>query len=96
MKVRITRQAEADLEAIADWIGRDNPERAVSFVAELLDRCLSLTEHPNRFPVYREFRGRVVRKMSHQDYVILYVRLADRVEIAHVVHGARDLDGMPL
>lgn len=92
MKVRITLQARTDLEAIAEWIGRDNPKRAISFLDELLARCQSLSEHPDRFPIYRELRGRTIRKISHQDYVILYVRLADRVEIAHVVHGARDLD----
>lgn len=50
--------------------------------------------HPDRFPVYRELRGRIVRKMSHRNYVILYIRLADSVEIAHVVHGARDLEAL--
>jgi toxin ParE1/3/4 len=94
VKVRITRQAEADLEAIAEWIGRDDPHRAIGFVDELLDRCRSLAEHPDRFPVYRELRGRSVRKLSHQNYVILYVRLADCVEIAHIVHGARDLEAL--
>ena len=71
MKVRITRQAEADLEAIAEWIGRDNPGRALSFIDELLARCHSLAEHPDRFPIYRTLRGRTVRKLSHQNYVIL-------------------------
>ena len=32
--------------------------------------------------------------MSHQNYVILYFRLTDRIEVAHVVHGARDLDAL--
>ena len=94
MKVRITRQAEADLEAIAEWIGRDNPARAISFVDGLLERCRSLSDHPDRFPVHRELRGRIVRRMSHKDYVILYFRLADRIEVAHVVHGARDLEAL--
>lgn len=94
MKVRITEQAEADLEAIAAWIGRDNPHRAMSFVDELLGRCGSLAEHPDRFPVYGQIRGRTVRKVSHQDYVILYFRLADCVEVVHVVHGARDVEAL--
>lgn len=94
MRIRITRQAQVDLEAIAEWIGRDNPARAISFVDELLARCRSLSEHPDRFLVHRQLGGRVVRKMSHGDYVILYVRLADQVEVVHVVHGARDLEGL--
>lgn len=94
MKVRITRQARADLEEIAEWIGQDNPARAVAFVDELLARCRSLAEHPDRFPIYRELRGRTVRKMSHRNYVILYFRSADGIEIAHVVHGARHLEAL--
>lgn len=97
MKVRITRQATADLDAIAEWIGRDNPLRAISFVAELLDRCRSLSDlsdYPDRFPIHRELRGETVRKLAHQHHAILYVRLADRVEVVHVVHGARDLDAL--
>jgi plasmid stabilization system protein ParE len=31
MKVILTDAAEADLEAIGDWIERDNPERALTF-----------------------------------------------------------------
>ena len=94
MKVRITRQAEIDLEAIAEWIARDNPVRAISFVDELLDRCHSLANYPDRFPSYGEIGGRTVRKMSHEDYAILYVRLRGRVEIVHVVHGSRDLEAL--
>jgi len=47
MKVLITAEAEADLEAIGDYIARDNPARALSFVRELYQRecptfCVSL------------------------------------------------------
>jgi len=36
--------------------------------------------------------GRVIRKRVHGDYPILYEALADRIIIAAVIHGARDLD----
>lgn len=54
----------------------------------------SLAEHPDRFPVYRELGGRTVRKMSHHDSAILYIRHADCVEVVHIVHGARDLEAL--
>ncbi len=94
MKVRLTRQAQIDLEVIAEWIGGDDPHRAVGFIHELLDRCRSLSGHAERFPVYRQIGGRTVRKMSHRNYVILYFRSAKGIEIAHVVHGARDLEAL--
>jgi plasmid stabilization system protein ParE len=53
VKVRFTASAEADLEAIVDWIAEDDPGRAASFVVELRGRCLSLADEPNRFPVAR-------------------------------------------
>ena len=35
MKVIFTKQAESDLEQIADFIALDNPIRALSFIKEL-------------------------------------------------------------
>jgi plasmid stabilization system protein ParE len=36
--------------------------------------------------------GRVIRKRVQGDYLIPYEALVDRVIIAAVIHGARDLD----
>lgn len=49
MIVLITAQAEADLERIGDYIAEDNPQRAASFIPELLARCERLAETPNDF-----------------------------------------------
>ena len=34
--------AELDLEEIGDYIVRDNPRRAISFIGEIRDRCFLL------------------------------------------------------
>jgi plasmid stabilization system protein ParE len=34
MHYRFSRQAERDIEEIGDFIARDNPRRAVTFIAE--------------------------------------------------------------
>jgi toxin ParE1/3/4 len=94
VKVRFTASAEADLQAIGDWIVEDDPGRAASFVIELRERCLSLADKPNRFPVARRTGGHVFRKLVHRDYLIFYRVLDDRVEIVHVLHGARDWAGL--
>ena len=73
MKVRFAASAEADLEAIGDWIAADNPNRALTFVLELRDRCLSLADRPRRFPVARRIGDRAFRKLSHRDYLIFYL-----------------------
>ena len=49
MNVRLTAEAEADLERIADTIARDNPPRALTFVQELRAACLGLARSPSAF-----------------------------------------------
>lgn len=90
MRVVFTDEAQADLEAIGDWIDAENPSRAVSFLIELRERCVSLADRPRRFPIARRSRGLIFRKLTYRDYLIFYQVLPDRVEIEHVVHGARD------
>jgi toxin ParE1/3/4 len=49
MIVVITEAAEADVEAIGDWIAADNPARALTFVLELCDRCRALADMPRAY-----------------------------------------------
>lgn len=88
MKVRISDRAQADLEEIGDWIAAENPLRADSFVAELADRALALGRHPRRFPAVARVAG--LRKLVWRGYLIFYLILPDRVEIARIIHGSRD------
>lgn len=44
MKVVITAEAEADLEAIGDYIARDNPARVLSYVRKLYQLCLDIAD----------------------------------------------------
>jgi plasmid stabilization system protein ParE len=56
MTVRLTAEAERDLESIADHIARDSPERAVDFIQALRAKCLQLTDFPGAsrwFPATR-------------------------------------------
>jgi toxin ParE1/3/4 len=47
----LLRRAQSDLRDIRDFILRDNPARAVTFVDELLDRCQLLADHPLLSPL---------------------------------------------
>ena len=38
--------AEFDLEEIGDYIARDNPPRAVSFIREIRELCVKITAMP--------------------------------------------------
>jgi len=56
MIVRILPGAEAELEAIGDYIARDNQRRALSFVRELRHKCMSLADTPPLLPARASLR----------------------------------------
>ncbi|WP_109482529.1 type II toxin-antitoxin system RelE/ParE family toxin [Paraburkholderia sp. C35] len=93
MIVRILPAAKAELEAIGDYIARDNPRRAVSFVRDLRDKCMSLADMPLAFPLVPRYEDQGVRHRVHGRYQIFYRVIgepAERIDVIHVLHGARD------
>jgi toxin ParE1/3/4 len=90
--VVFTASAYADLLAIARAIARDNPGRALSFVAELEDRCLSLGHMPEAYPLVPGWEEQGIRRRPYRSYLIFYRLRADQAEIIHVLHGARDYE----
>ena len=90
MIVRFTGEAERDLEEIGDHIAIDDPIAALRFIRALRDRCLTLGEFPNRFPVVERYGGRELRCCVHGKYLIFHRVEEDAVVIVHVLHGARD------
>ncbi|MDQ4087255.1 MAG: type II toxin-antitoxin system RelE/ParE family toxin [Pseudomonadota bacterium] len=94
MIVRISAEAERDMEAIGDWIARDNPERALGFVRELRAACLALAEFPERFPLVPRFERHGIRHRVHGNYLIFYRVEGSDVIVLHVLHGATDYAGI--
>ena len=90
MIVHLSAEAEYDLETIGDYIARDNPVRALSFLQELRAKCLGLAEMPERFPLVPRFETSGVRRRGHGDYLIFYRVEAEKVVIIHILHGAQD------
>jgi toxin ParE1/3/4 len=94
MNVEFSAEAEADLEAIADYIARDNPVRALSFVREIIERCTSLAEMPEAFPVVPRYQHHGIRRRVHGRYLIFYRIEVDRITILHVLNGAMDFEAL--
>lgn len=94
MKVVLTDEALADLESIGDYIARDNPARAATFVAELIDRARGLFKMPKRFPVVARYAHLDVRRCVHGNYLIFYRIEPDRISVLHILHGARDYEAI--
>lgn len=82
--------ARADLLAIAGYIVEDNPERALSFVAELEEKAAEAAERPGSFPA-RDEVAPGLRSVTHGRYLLFFRDLAEEVRIVRVLHGARDL-----
>jgi toxin ParE1/3/4 len=89
--LEIRQQAFDDLRDIADYIARDNPARAESYIAEILDRIAWVGENPLLQPVRFEWKSGL-RIALHGRYRILYRHNDGLVAILRVVHSSRDLE----
>jgi toxin ParE1/3/4 len=90
---RFSSQAESDLEEIALFIATDNPRRALSFVAELREHCLTVAKQPMTYPLRGEY-GADVRLTIHGKYLIFHAVRDDALVIERIVHGARHREGL--
>jgi len=90
MQLSFSPKAADDLEEIADYISRDNPFRAISFLYELESHCQKITEMPGVYPL-REDLAPEIRMAVHKNYLILFSLLEDIVRIERIVHGARKI-----
>jgi toxin ParE1/3/4 len=61
VKVLFTEAAESDLEVIGDWIAKDNPGRAATFVRELRRSCVDIGPRPLGYPLVEHHRNDGIR-----------------------------------
>ena len=94
MKVVITDAAKADLVEIGEFIRPHNPKRALTFVDELLDRCVTLADMPNAFPLVPRYERYGIRRCVHRDYLIFYRVIEDLIVVIHILHGARNYEAL--
>lgn len=94
-RLLISPRAAADLDEIGEFIARDNPARAASFVAELEAKCRTIASSPEGYPA-RPDLAEGVRMAVHGRYLLFFRALDDSgaVRIERVLHGARDLPGL--
>ncbi|BET10819.1 type II toxin-antitoxin system RelE/ParE family toxin [Pandoraea sputorum] len=92
MIVHLLPEAIVDLENVGDYIALDNPRRAVTFIQELRDKCLSLADMPYAFPVVPRYERFGIRHRVYGNYQIFYrvVESDERIDIVHILHSARN------
>lgn len=80
--------AKLDLEEIADYIARDNPRRAVSYIGEIRERCRNIVTFPEAPPLRGEF-GAGIRVIPFGRYLIFYTVHSETVRIERILSGSR-------
>jgi toxin ParE1/3/4 len=90
MAILVSPEAEADLEEIGDYIAQDNPHRAVTFIDEIRARFEAISRMPLAYAERPEIDPGV-RACVHGNYVIFFYATDRAVEIARVLHGARNI-----
>lgn len=83
--------ARADLREIAAYIAEDSPAAAGRVVVALERACRSLATHPG-IGRRRPELAPDLRSFAVGNYILFYRVRGDVVEIAAVLHGARDVE----
>ena len=92
MIVVLTAEAEADIEQIATYLAAQSPQSALKLVRELRVRCASLADAPRGYPLVPRYEHRGIRRRPFGNFLIFYRVGTDRIEVIHVLHGARDYE----
>lgn len=92
MKVIVTEAAWADIAAIGRTIAADSPSRAEAFLEELYERCLGIRRMPKAYPLVPGYEASGIRRRVYGNYMIFYRIHSGKVEILHILHGARDYE----
>ena len=88
-----TLEAAEWLDAIYEYIARDNPSKAHSVVRGIYDKVQLLCVHPRLGQRYEPIANREIREVLYGHYRIVYLIKSDeRIEILGIFHGALDID----
>ncbi|MCP4088219.1 MAG: type II toxin-antitoxin system RelE/ParE family toxin [Gammaproteobacteria bacterium] len=91
MLIEWAEPALDDLEVIRDYIAKDSPYYARQFIERIFDAAKTLQDHPKIGRLVPEAEHKDVRELVFQGYRIIYRVKLDRVQIATVIHGSRNL-----
>jgi toxin ParE1/3/4 len=83
----------ADLEAIGDYIARDNPTAAARWVAELMAVAEKAARSPLAGRRVPEFGHNDIREVFKRSYRIVYRVASENVDVLTVFEGHRRFPG---
>lgn len=91
--VQRTEQADEDLMDIWAYIAQDNPRAADRLSDEIESKFILLAEQPYLGPARPDIAPEL-RYFPVGNYLILYREIAEGIEVARVIHGARRLSNL--
>jgi plasmid stabilization system protein ParE len=94
MTVFLTAEAKLDLLRIGDYIAKDNPARAVSFVQELREATMQLDRLHALYAVIPRYQTQRIRRRIHGNYLVFFRVDEKQVMVLRILHGAMDLDSL--
>lgn len=89
-----TQRAEQDLDEIWLHIALDNPDAADEVLDAIGHTCMLLAEQPKMGRARPELALELRSFPVARSYLVYYRPVADGIQIARVLHGARDIDVM--
>jgi toxin ParE1/3/4 len=86
-------QSITDLQAICEFVGRDSPEYACALAQRIVDVADSIALFPRSGRIVPEIGISSLRERIVGSYRVIYRVKPEAVEIATILHGARNLRG---
>lgn len=94
MAVRIiwSPRAASHLESICEFIAEDSSVYARIFAQKIMALAKSIPAYPQTGRIVPEYNDPNLREKIYGDYRVIYRIADDRIEIAAICHGARQLE----
>ena len=91
MKLRISPRANSDVEAIWNYIARDNPRAADQVEDDIQSAMRMLAEFPGLGHTRPDVRRPGFRFWRVRSYLIVYRVDEDTLLVVRVIHGSREI-----
>ena len=84
-------EADDDLESIVEYIARDKPSAARTWLARIREACETLATQPELGESRLGFGVSGCKSFSVGNYVVFFRAIEDGIEVSRVIHGSRDM-----
>ncbi len=97
MRLRWTKRAQRELLTIAEYIGRDSHQAALSWLNRLREQTRLAAEHPYTGRAVPELGRNDIREVLLRSYRMVYLVGEDEIDVLTVFEGHRQLgsDSLP-